>query len=75
MGLPLFDAEFPARVINSQLSPGCPARIMGNSEVISSPVGLVPTNALVLTGLATFRVVGSTEITFPLRLASGSDNR
>src|SRR5713101_2286401 len=33
----------------------------GNPEVISSPVGLVPTNALVLTGLANFRVVGNSE--------------
>jgi len=31
------------------------AWITGNPEVIGSPVGLVPTNALVLTGLATFR--------------------
>jgi len=28
----------------------------GNPEVISSPVGLVPRNAVVLTGLANFRV-------------------
>jgi hypothetical protein len=33
----------------------------GNPEVISSPVGLVPINALVLTGLANFRVVGYSE--------------
>jgi len=30
----------------------------GNPEVFSSPVGLVPTNALLLSGLANFRVVG-----------------
>ena len=34
------------------------ARVSGNPDVISSPVGLVPRNALVLTGLANFRVVG-----------------
>jgi hypothetical protein len=34
----------------------------GNPEVISSPVGLVPTDALVLTGLAFFRVVGYSEV-------------
>jgi hypothetical protein len=32
---------------------------LGNPEVISSSVGLVPTDALVMTGLANFRVVGS----------------
>jgi hypothetical protein len=37
------------------------AWITGNPEVISSPVGLVPTNALVLTDLATFRVIGKAE--------------
>ena len=46
-------------------------RITGKPEVISSPVGIVPTNALVLTGLATFRVVGKAEVTvgFDLRHA------
>jgi hypothetical protein len=38
------------------------AWITGNPEVISSPVGLVPTNALVLTDLATFRVVGNADV-------------
>jgi hypothetical protein len=33
----------------------------GNPEVISSTVGLVPTNGLVLTDLANFRVVGNPE--------------
>jgi hypothetical protein len=37
-------------------------RITGNPEVISSPVGLVPTNALVLSGPANFRVVGNPEV-------------
>jgi hypothetical protein len=32
-----------------------------NPEVISSPVGLVPTNALVLTELAAFSVTGKPE--------------
>jgi hypothetical protein len=36
--------------------------VTANPEVISSPVGLVPTNALVLTGLASFRAVGNTEV-------------
>jgi len=36
-------------------------RMTGNLEVMSSSVGLIPTNALVLTGLATFRVVGDSE--------------
>ena len=35
---------------------GC-ARITGNPEVISSPVGLVPTNALVLTNPINSRLV------------------
>jgi hypothetical protein len=34
----------------------------GNPEVISLFFELVPTNALVLTGLANFRVVGNSEI-------------
>jgi hypothetical protein len=33
-------------------------RITGNPEVIGSSVGLVSINALVLTGLGNFRVVG-----------------
>jgi hypothetical protein len=33
----------------------------GNPEFTSSLVGLVPINALVLTGLATFRMVGKPE--------------
>jgi hypothetical protein len=33
----------------------------GNPEVISSPVGLVPKNALLLSDLANFRVVGNPE--------------
>jgi len=37
------------------------SRITGKPEVMSSPVGLVPINALVLTGLANFRVVGNSE--------------
>ena len=37
------------------------SRITGKPETIDSSVGLVPTNALVLTGLATFRVVGYSE--------------
>ena len=36
-------------------------RLTGKPEIISSPLGLVPTNALVLTGLATFWVVGKPE--------------
>ena len=35
----------------------------GHPEVTSSPVGLVPINALVLTGLVTLRVVGNSETT------------
>ena len=38
------------------------AWITGNPQVIGSPVGLVPSNALVLTGLATFRVVGNPKV-------------
>jgi hypothetical protein len=38
------------------------SRVTGNPEVITSPVGLVPINALVLTGLANFQVVGYTEV-------------
>jgi hypothetical protein len=41
--------------------PAC-SRVTGNPEVISSSVGLVPTNALVLTGLANFRVVDNSEL-------------
>ena len=37
-------------------------RITGNPEVVSSPVGVVPPNALVLSGLASFRVVGQPEV-------------
>jgi hypothetical protein len=37
-------------------------RMTGNPEVISSLVGLVTTNALVLTVAATFRVPGCTEV-------------
>ena len=37
-------------------------RITGNPEVISSSAGLVPRNALVLTGLADFLQVGNPEI-------------
>ena len=37
-------------------------RITGKLEVISSHDGLVPTNALVLTDLATFRIVGKPEV-------------
>jgi hypothetical protein len=40
----------------------------GNPEVISSSVGLVPINALVLTGLANFRVVGKPEVILGLDL-------
>jgi hypothetical protein len=36
-------------------------RTTGKSETIDSSVGLVPTNALVLTDLANFRVVGNPE--------------
>ena len=36
--------------------------ITSNTEVIGSSAGLVPRNALVLTGLATFRVVGQPEV-------------
>jgi hypothetical protein len=35
--------------------------LTSNPEVISSPVGLVPTNALVLTGLAAFGVASNLE--------------
>jgi hypothetical protein len=38
------------------------ARITGKPEVIGSSTGLVPRNALVLPGLATFRVVGNPGI-------------
>jgi hypothetical protein len=38
----------------------------GKLEVIDSPVGLVPTNALGLTDLATFRVVGKPEVIPPI---------
>jgi hypothetical protein len=34
----------------------------GNPEVIGSSAGLVPLNALVLTGLANFRVLGNSEV-------------
>ena len=34
----------------------------GNPEVIGSSAGLVPRNALVLTGLANFRMVGHQEV-------------
>jgi hypothetical protein len=36
-------------------------RITGNPEVIGLSTGLVPRNALVLTGLANFRVVANSE--------------
>jgi hypothetical protein len=36
-------------------------RTTGKSETIDSSVGLVPTNAFVLTDLANFRVVGNPE--------------
>jgi hypothetical protein len=39
-----------------------PRRVAGNLEVTSSPVGLVPTNALILSGLVNFRVVGYPEV-------------
>ena len=37
-------------------------QIAGIPEVIGSPVGLVTTNALALTRLATFRVVGYSQL-------------
>jgi hypothetical protein len=37
-------------------------RMTGNPEVSSSPVGLVPTNALVLTELVKSRMVGNPEV-------------
>jgi hypothetical protein len=37
-------------------------RMTGNLEVMSSSVGLIPRNALVLTDLANFRVVGNPEV-------------
>jgi len=37
-------------------------RVTGNPEVISSPVWSVPINALVLTGLANFRLVADPEV-------------
>ena len=37
-------------------------RITDNPEVIGSSFALVPTNALVLTRLLTFRVVGNPEV-------------
>jgi hypothetical protein len=40
--------------------------MMGNPEVISWPIGLVPRNAFVLTGLAIFRVVDITGQSLPI---------
>ena len=37
------------------------SRVTGNPEVIGSSAGLVPLNALVLSDLANFRVVGNPE--------------
>ncbi len=45
----------------SRIAPHC-VRIAGKREVTGSAVGFVPTNALVLTGLANFRVVGKSEV-------------
>ena len=45
----------------SRSAPHC-VRIAGKLEVTGSSVGFVPTNALVETGLATFRVVGNSEL-------------
>jgi len=36
--------------------------VTGKLEVIAWSIGLVPRNALVLTGLATFRMVGKPEV-------------
>jgi GTP cyclohydrolase II len=45
----------------SSLLPRC-SRVTSNPDVIAWPVGLVPINAVVLTGLANFRVVGYSEV-------------
>ena len=43
----------------------------GNPELIRRPSDLIPTNAPVLTGLATFRVVGKPEVILGLDLFRG----
>src|SRR6266403_3166154 len=45
----------------SRSAPHC-VRIAGKPEANGSSVGFVPTNALVLTALANFRVVGDSKI-------------
>jgi hypothetical protein len=46
-------------------------QITGKPEVIGSSTGLVPPNALVLTGLATFRTVGKPGIILGPDLSGG----
>jgi len=46
------------------------SRMTGKPETTNSSVGLVPRNALVLTELATFRVIGKQETDLPLSLSS-----
>jgi hypothetical protein len=50
------------------------ARVTGKPEVFCSPVGLVPTNALVLTGLANFQVVAYSQLMgqVPINAASST---
>jgi hypothetical protein len=55
----------------SSLSYGS-GQITGNPEVIGSSAGLVPRNALVLTGLAILRVVADAETARALVISSAS---
>ncbi len=54
-------------LVESAISPSDRHSVTRKPEVIRSSVGLVPTNALVLTGLATFRLVGKPQVILSLR--------
>ena len=49
------------------------SRVTGKPQVISSPIGVSSDNALVLTGLATFRLVRNSEVlAFPKQITWAS---